>query len=78
MLALHAEVLFPAAATQQVIRVPAPTLAPKPAVHVGPVATVTLPIGAPPAAWMALLHVLVEAGHTDVAELTDHHLLTFL
>lgn len=78
MLALHAKVLFPAAATQQVIRIPASTLAPEPAVHIGPVATVTLPIGAPPTAWMTLLHVLVETGYVHVTELTDHHLLTLV
>lgn len=78
MLALHAEVLFSAAAAQQVIRVPAPALAPEPAVHVGPVATVTLPIGAPPTARMTLFHVLVETGHVHVAELAHHHLFTFL
>lgn len=74
-LALDGQVLLPAAPTQQVVRVPAAALPPEPAVHVGAVAAVTLPVGAAAAARVALLHVLVEVGHVGLAQLAHHHLV---
>lgn len=70
------QVLLSAPPTQQVIRVPAATLSSKPAVHVGAVATVTLPVGAAPTARVAFLHVLVEVCHVGLTKLTNHHFVS--
>lgn len=77
-LALDGEVLFPAGATQQVVRVAAAALAAEPAVHVGAVAAVALAVGAAAAARVALLHVLVEVGHAGLAQLAHHHLVALV
>ncbi len=77
-LAFNGQVLLSAATTQQVVGVSTPTLPSEPAVHIGAVAAVALPVGAAAAAWVALLHVLVEVGHIGLAQLADHHFISII
>lgn len=72
-LALQGQVLLPAAAAQQVVRVPTPTLATKPSVHVGAVAAVALAVCTAPTAGVVPLHVLIEADHAGFTQLTHYH-----
>lgn len=73
VLALLGQVFLPAAAAQQVVRVPASTLATKPAVHVGAVAAVALAVCTAPTTGVVPLHVLIEAGHAGFTQLTHYH-----
>lgn len=77
-LAFNGQVLLSAAATQQVVGVSTPTLPSEPAVHVGAVAAVALPVGAAAAARVTLLHVLIEVGHVGLAQLAHHHFVSIV
>lgn len=76
--ALEGQVLVTAQPAQQVVGVATAALAAEPSVHVGAIAAVALAVGAAPAAWMVPLHVLVEAHHTGLTQLTHHHLFSVL
>lgn len=76
--AFNGQVLLSAAATQQVVGVSTPALPSEPAVHIGAVAAVTLPVGAAAAARVALLHVLIEVGDVGLAQLAHHHLISIV
>lgn len=76
--ALEGQVLVAAQPAQQVVGVAAAALAAKPAVHIGAVAAVALAVSAAPTAWMVPLHVLVEAHHTGLTQLTHHHFFSVL
>lgn len=69
------QVLLPAGAAEQVVGAARAALAPEPAVHVGPVATVTAASGALAAARVVALHVVVELQRQRAAQLTLHHLV---
>lgn len=77
-LAFNGQVLLSAAATQQVVGVSTPALPTKPAIHIGAVAAVTLPVGAAAAARVALLHVLIEVGHVGLAQLAHDHFISIV
>ena len=76
--AFDGQVLLSAASTQQVVRVSTPTLPSKPAVYIGAVAAVTLPVGAAAASWVALLHVLVEVGDVGLTKLAHHNFIAII
>lgn len=75
-LAFNGQVLLSASSTQQVVRVPAATLASKPAVDIGAVTAIALTVSAASTTRVALLHVLIEVCHIGLAQLTHDHLVT--